>query len=157
MQNELSGRAVRRLAYGFTLIELMVALAIIGILLSIAVPNYSDYIIRSRIKEATSALAAKRAQMEMYFDNKHSYELPPAKVPKDPHACNEDTTTSKVFTFKCDPDPDAISYTLQAIGGGAMTGFTFTINQDNVKATTAAPSGWTGNAACWISNKGGTC
>lgn len=160
MQKESSGGALGRLAYGFTLIELMIALAIIGILLAIAVPNYSDYITRSRIREATSALAAKRAQMEMYFDNKHSYELPPVKVPLDPHACNEDKATSAVFTFKCDPAPDASSYTLHAVGSGAMTGFTFTIDQNNAKATIAAPAGWAAKTMptpCWISNKGGTC
>jgi type IV pilus assembly protein PilE len=144
---------------GFTLIELMIAVAIIGILLSIALPNYSDYIIRSRITEATSALSAKRAQMEMYFDNQRTYVGSPV-CPEEPP---EDTLTSKVFKFKCDPAADATTYTLLATGVGAMAGFGFSIDQGNTKLTTAVPSGWTIHTTdgvpdkCWITNKAGAC
>jgi type IV pilus assembly protein PilE len=135
---------------GFTLIELMIAVAIIGILLSIALPNYSDYIIRSRITEATSALSAKRAQMEMYFDNQRTYVGSPV--------CPKDTSTSKVFEFKCNPSPPGAStYILEALGVGAMTGFTFTIDQENTRVTKTVPAGWTAKADCWITNKSGTC
>lgn len=134
---------------GFTLIELMVTIAIIAILASIALPAYSDYVIRSRIAEATSGLAAKRARIEMYYDNNRTYAAAPD--------CTSDTTTSKVFTFSCSGTPDTTTYTLQAVGTGAMAGFTFTINQANVRATTAVPTGWTANASCWITKKGGIC
>ena len=44
-----------------------------GILAAIALPSYRDYIIRSRIAEATSALAAKRVRMEAFYDNNRTY------------------------------------------------------------------------------------
>lgn len=134
---------------GFTLIEVMVVVAIIAILAAIALPAYSDYVIRSRIAEATSGLAAKRARIEMFFDNNRTY----ADAPE----CTADSATSSVFTFSCSGTPNTTTYTLQAVGAGQMAGFTFTINQANARATTSAPSGWTTNASCWVTRKGGIC
>lgn len=134
---------------GFTLIELMVVVAIIAILASIALPAYSDYIKRSRIAEATSGLAAKRTQMELFFDNNRTYAGAPG--------CTSDSALSAAFTFSCSGTPDATTYTLQAVGSGEMAGFTYTVNQANVRATTSAPSGWTTNATCWVTKKGGSC
>lgn len=134
---------------GFTLIELMVTVAIIAILASIALPSYTEYVTQGRIAEATAGLAAKRVRMEAFYDNNRTYA--------GATDCTSDTTTSKYFTFSCSGTADATTYTLQAVGKGSMTGFTYTINQNNAKATTAAPTGWSTNATCWVLNKGGSC
>lgn len=136
-------------ANGFTLIELMVVIAIIAILASIALPAYTDYVVRSRIPEATSGLASKRTRLELFFDNNRTYAAAPD--------CTSDSTTSTAFTFSCSGTPDATTYTLQAVGTGAMAGFTFTVNQANARATTAVPSGWTTSGSCWVTRKDGTC
>jgi len=136
---------------GFTLVELMITVAIIGILSTVAIPSYTSYVTRGRIPEATSTLAAKRVQMEQYFQDNRQYA---AAAP----AC-ADVASSKYFTFSCSA-VNATSFTLQAVGKGAMTGFTYTINERNVKSTimtTGAPSGWTGSADCWVTAKGGAC
>lgn len=54
-------------AQGFTLIELMIALAILGILATIAIPSYQDYITRSKRSEATSNLLQLSTLQEQFY------------------------------------------------------------------------------------------
>lgn len=135
--------------HGFTLIEIMIVVAIVGILAMIAVPSYTDYLVRGKIPDATSNLATKRVQMEQFFQDNRTYV--------GASACTADTGISQNFNFSCSPAPTQTTYTLQALGKGSMTGFTYTINEQNAKATTAAPTGWTGSATCWVTKKGGIC
>lgn len=138
---------------GFTLIELMITVVIIGILSAIALPAYSDYVTRGRIPDATSNLGSKRVQMEQFFQDNHTYIGAPA--------CVSDTTTSQFFDFDCAGTGGAATdttYILEAVGKNAMTGFVYTINQSSIKQTTiTSVSGWTGNTACWVTRRGGAC
>lgn len=142
-------RPATRSSAGFTLIELMIVVAIIGILASIALPAYTDYVVRGKIPDATSNLAVKRVQMEQFFQDNLTYANAPA--------CNTDSTSSKYFTFNCSVAGTASAFTLEAVGVGTMAGFTFTVDQNNAKATPAVPSGWTSSTTCWVTKKGGVC
>lgn len=140
---------------GFTLIELMIVVAIIGILMAIALPNYNDYVIRSKIPDATSGLSNKRVQMEQYFQDNRTYVAAPA--------CTADTTTSQYFDFSCPvaTPGTATTFTLAAVGKGSMAAFTYTVDQNGTKTSTiaaTAPSGWAAtSASCWITRSGGAC
>jgi type IV pilus assembly protein PilE len=145
---------------GFTLIEIMIVVVIIGILTAIAIPSYSDYLTRSRITQATSALAERRTLMEQYFQDNHFYYQagdPPVIGP----GCEAGRTPSSYFDFTC-PTLTATDYKLTATGKSSMTGFVYTINQANARTTTidatTAPSGWgTAEVNCWVTSKGGGC
>jgi prepilin-type N-terminal cleavage/methylation domain-containing protein len=154
---------------GFTLIEIMVTIAIIAILAAVAIPNYTDYVRRGKIQEATSQLLAMRTKMEQYYQDNRSYITPGAPVID---ACKAGSSvpkpTLKYFVIDCDtPARTATTYTITAVGGSpedqSMTGISFTIDQSNTRATTVtggsimAKAGYQSNANCWTVKKGGQC
>jgi len=145
---------------GFTLIEVMMVVAIIAILAVIALPAYDEYLIRSRIPEAAGALATRNAQMEQFFQDNRTYVAGPAGDAA--QTANFDLSAS--FGADCQGNADtrsATGYTLCARGraGTRVAGFTFSINQQGTRASTVnnGPAGWTGNATCWVTKKGGVC
>ncbi|MDO9151868.1 MAG: type IV pilin protein [Methylotenera sp.] len=125
---------------GFTLVEIMIVVAIIGILASIALPAYTDYVKKAKAAEAPSALADGRVKMEQYFQDNRTYADGP---------CPANTQN---FTITC--DSDATTYTLTAEGAGDMSSFEFSINQDNTKSSIY--DGTTGTG-CWLTSKSGSC
>ena len=63
----------RPCARGFTLIEVMIVVAIVAVLAAIALPNYADYVKRGKIIEATSALSDLRTRYEQYYLDNRTY------------------------------------------------------------------------------------
>ena len=132
------------------MIELMIVAVIAGILTMIALPSYRNYVIRGKIPDATSNLAAKRVLMEQYFQDNRTYA--------GGTACDNDTTSSQYFTFACPVAATQSAYQIDATGTGSMAGFTYTINQDNTKTSTITADGWAATSTtCWITKQGGTC
>lgn len=142
------GRAGAR---GFTLVELMIVVAIIGILTAIALPAYRNYVIRGQITEGITALTTTRADLERYFQDFRTYASA-SGVAASPCASSRVVGS---FTVSC-PTLTATTYTIQAVGSGAATGFTYTVNQLDVRTTTGPGTGWT-CATRWITRKGDTC
>jgi type IV pilus assembly protein PilE len=151
-----SEQATRRLrtamgsCMGFTLIEVMIVVAIIGVLAAIALPNYADYIKRGKIIEATSALSDLRTRYEQWYLANRTYAGAAAVV------CPI-VNNAKAFDITC--AGDATTYTGTATGkaGGGMTLFSYTINQSNTKASAITEPGW-GNLGCgWVTRKDGSC
>jgi len=153
---------------GFTLIELMVTVAIVAILAAVAIPNYTDYVKRGKIQEATSTLLAMRTKMEQYFQDNRSYVSPGAPV-LDPCTAGSSVAVPplKYFTIVPPCGLTATTYRITATGGsatdGSMSGITFTINEGNVRATTVTggspmeQAGYANNPNCWTTKKGGQC
>jgi type IV pilus assembly protein PilE len=141
---------------GFTLIELMVVVAVIGILAAVAVPAYTDYVTRGKLIEGTSALSDGRVKMEQYFQDNRTYVGGPT-----PLVIPNANFTYALSNLK--PVTGTETYTLTATGIGGLAGFVYTIDETNTKRTTGAPAGWKTAAmpgtpaTCWISKKGGGC
>ena len=135
-----------RPARGFTLIEVMITVAIVAILASIALPAYTAYIQRSRVPAALDALSSVATRLEQRFQDTGSY--PTAT------GCGGMTMpTVQNFTVTC-AAATATTFVVTATGSGQMDGYTYTINQAGARATTGHPKGT--NAGCWTT-KGSTC
>lgn len=136
---------------GFTLIEIMITIAIVAILSAIAIPQYQDYVTRGELPEAHAGLGAFRVQMEQYYQDNRNYG---------PGSCGAAAPTYKYFVHTCVLTNGNQGYLASATGSatvGRVAGFTFTINDQNVRATTAAPTGWGAAsmpATCFITRKG---
>lgn len=141
-----------RFQRGFTLIELMIVVAIVGILAAIAAPSYTNYLRRGRVAEAVATLSTMRATLEQYFQDNRTYV----------GACANGTVAplpaaTPHFTFAC-PTLSATGYSITATGAASMNGFVYTVDQANVRSTTVpATSGWTASTTCWVLKQDGSC
>jgi type IV pilus assembly protein PilE len=133
---------------GFTLLEVMVALAIVGILTALALPSYRDYVTRARLGEAFSALAAAQPSAEQYWSNGRTF-VGFATANGLPGAGANFSYALTVAT--------ASAYTITAIGSGNAAGFVYTIDQNGSRATTGVPTGWSASATCWTDRRDGSC
>lgn len=150
---------------GFTLVELLIVVAVIGILAAIAIPSYRDYITRGKITEATGNLSDLRVKMEQYYMDNRRYSSTTAGGTCGITGGNSPTVSNqKYFTYACASSSANSAgdqaYTLTATGVAAqgMSGFAYTVNQANTKATTGVGSGWSGSgSSCWVVKKDGSC
>ncbi len=138
-----------KLEKGVTLLELLIAVVVAAILAAIAVPRYTDYVLRGKIVEAANNLSAMRVEAEQYFQDNRTYTGFPCTAP----------SGDRYFAYTC-PTVTGSTYTIRADGvaGEGTGGFAYTIDQVNARTTVTVGSGWTGaGSTCWVVKKGGAC
>ncbi len=144
----------RSLAAGFTLIELMITVAIVAIIAAVAYPSYTDYVVRSRLAEASGTLSTTRVQLEQFYQDNRNYGSTAA-------VCGIAMPSGDYFDYTCNWGAGATSqsFLLTAAGkaGAGMSGYTYTVDNNNLQRTTAFVGAAGLPQNCWLRRKGDTC
>lgn len=120
---------------GFTLIELMIVIAIIGILAAIAIPAYQDYIARSQASEGVSLLSGGKTPMAEFFSDKGVWPTAAASV--------MGTLTGKYVASIAITDGGATSDPLELTATMKSTGVNKNIIGKTIIMTSTSGSSWT--------------
>jgi len=151
-------KASSRSNAGFTLIEMMVAMVMVAVLASIAIPSYRSYIRRAQLSDAFSTLADLRVKMEQYYQDNKFYGADAASTgcPALPNTSAFPFST-KNFKFECSANGGAAPlqvYLLTATGiSGATTGYAYSLNQQGIKGTVTFDGASSGQS-CWLTRAG---
>jgi type IV pilus assembly protein PilE len=150
--------ALQRLRRGFTLIEVMIVVAIVAILAAVALPSYRDYLRRGMLPDAFTALNDYRVKMEQYYQDNRAYGNTGATTCANNNAPTWSTFVPagpNNFTFACalggTTAAGAQTYTITATGKAStrVTGHVYTITHDNVQSTTTF-KGAAVTKSCWL-------
>lgn len=113
---------------GFTFVEMMIVVAIIGILASIAYPSYQNYLLSSRRAEAQADMLKIQLGLEKWRANNNTYTNNLASI--------NFTDTNTYYSFQISNNTGS-SYTITATAQGSQTSDTgctsLTLDQSNIK------------------------
>ena len=137
-------------SHGFTLIELMVAIAIVGILAAVAIPGYQSYVMRTHRGHAEACLTEQAQFMERVYTINLRYDQNAGVATALPATqCRTDLAARYTLSFP-NAQPTQRGYVVQAVPQGTQASGdtacgTLTITQAGVKGI----SGTSTVAACW--------
>lgn len=120
---------------GFTLIELMIVVAIVGILAAIALPAYQDYLARSRTTEPLARLAQAKTSIAEFYASRNT-------MPADTALAGIDTSSTQyISTASWDPTSSRVVVTISS-GIPQLSGEAIYMDATNVDATSYTIVSW---------------
>jgi type IV pilus assembly protein PilE len=138
---------------GFTLLETMIVVAILGTLATIALPSYAGYVTRSHILEAIARLSDARARMEEYYLDQRTYIDDTGQCGVAPAPPG----TADTFTLACVATATTFTYTATGVPAKGMQGFVYSVDHAGARSTVSLPTGWSRTADCWTLRADGLC
>jgi len=132
---------MKQVQKGFTLIELMIVVAIIGILAAVALPAYQDYTTRAKVSECVTAIAACKTSVTEYFSSQNEF---PADV--DEAGCGTNDTQYCAAPTVGDAD-GVITVAIDEEAGVATGGCDLVLTPTQAAAGDPI-EGWTGSTSC---------
>jgi type IV pilus assembly protein PilE len=149
---------------GFTLIEMMMVVVIIGILAAIAIPSYIDYQRRGALSSPLAELSSGKVRMEQFFMDHRTYNT--GKVADDICTIGFKGAKARDFDIDCAITKTGFKLTATGNAGTIVNNFVYTIDETNTKQTTKVHANWTKSvtsrwgalpAPCWVLKKDGSC
>lgn len=136
---------------GFTLIELVIAMAVIALLAAVAYPSYTAYARRGKIAVALGELSTARVKLEQYYADNRNYGSTAT-------TCPVPMPSAEGFGFSCSwgSTSNSQSFVITAGGVNSMAGYSYTVNQRDEHRTVQF-EGAAVNAPCWLKKKGDAC
>jgi len=118
---------MKKAQQGFTLIELMIVVAIIGILAAVAIPAYQDYTIRAKITEAMSIASQAKTAVSEYYISQGSMPADQATAGLDTAASYATSVVQQMSYARTSATVGVITMDILAIGGDTVAGDDFTL------------------------------
>lgn len=137
---------IKRFQQGFTLIELMIVVAVIGIITAVALPSYQEHVVRTRRVAAAGCLLELAQFMERQYTTTMTYSGAVLTTP----SCTNELAGSYTFAFAT-AEPTATTYIIDAAPAGAQTKdtkcATISVNQAGQKTSSGTLS--SSDPICW--------
>lgn len=155
---------LQKLGTGFSLIELLIVITIVGIMAAVALPSYTGYVLRSKFTEPTAQLSDMRVKLEQFYQDNRNYGATAAIC----GAALPVAASVRYFAYTCDwgviGTNQGFTVTATGIVAQGTDGIVFTIDQSNARTTvitggtSIANAGFTvGASTCWVQKKPAVC